>query len=170
MSAPHMEAKARAPIQVAASDVAAFILEEARLLDSRMYAEWLDLFSANTLYWMPVNPDSANGDEDLCHIYDDKAKMLDRVGRVGAGAHTEDPPGRTSRILGFPLLLGTDPSGALEVFTPFQLVMSRRNQQHLFAGNYQHRLERVGDGWSILEKRVCLIEAEDALPAMTILF
>ena len=35
-------------------EVEQFLYREARLLDSRRFSEWLDLFSADVRYWMPT--------------------------------------------------------------------------------------------------------------------
>src|SRR5205823_7375544 len=43
-----------AALDGAVSDIAAFVLREARLLDEQRYAEWLELFAQDAVYWIPT--------------------------------------------------------------------------------------------------------------------
>jgi 3-phenylpropionate/cinnamic acid dioxygenase small subunit len=165
----HVES-ARAGLCPAPADLAGVVLSEAMLLDQRAHDEWLTMFSADALYWMPVSPDATDPRDSLCHIHDDVPKMHDRVRRMTNGAHTEDPPARTARVLGVPLLRTSTDGDDMCLWSSFHIIVSRRGEQHTFGGALHHRLRREEDRIVIAEKCVRLIEAEDALPAMTVLF
>ena len=42
------------------NDFEAFVLREARLLDEQRYAEWLELFADDGIYWIPTGPNQAS--------------------------------------------------------------------------------------------------------------
>ena len=139
------------------------------LLDQRRFGEWLELLAPQCRYWMPVNPDAADTGDVLCLIHDDRPRLEDRLQRL-AGAHTEDPPARTARILGATVRVDDGNSAEVVTWTPFHLVVHRRNISTLFAGSYQHCLARVNDTFLIRSKRINIIESESPMPPTTIIF
>ncbi len=40
--------------------IEAFLVHEARLLDERRFEDWLDLFTDDGWYWVPIEPDQDN--------------------------------------------------------------------------------------------------------------
>jgi 3-phenylpropionate/cinnamic acid dioxygenase small subunit len=152
----------------APAELAGLVAYEAMVLDLRRFDEWLGMFTDDCLYWVPVDPDETNPHDTLNHVYDDHRRMEDRVARIFAGAHTEDPPGRTTRVLGPSLARGDGTDGVVELWTSFHLLHVRHEFRHVFGGNYRHRFVNEGGRWLIKEKRVGLVEADGALPAMTI--
>ncbi|WP_158603491.1 aromatic-ring-hydroxylating dioxygenase subunit beta [Micromonospora radicis] len=156
-------------VETVPAELAVLLRREAMLLDQRDYHGWLDLFTEDCRYWMPVDPDAADEPDTLCHVFDDHARLTDRVWRTANGAHTEDPPARTARVLGEPVHLARD-ADEVSCFTPFLLLYSRRGRQETFGGSYQHRAVTTPDGWRIREKRIRLIDGQSALPALTIIF
>ena len=38
-----------------------FVVNEARLLDDKRYAEWLDLWTDDGIYWVPLTPEQTDG-------------------------------------------------------------------------------------------------------------
>lgn len=145
------------------------LAHEAQLLDDRDHERWLELFTADCLYWMPVDPLAADGAMRLNVFYDDRAKMRDRIRRLASGeAYTEDPPSLTVRTLSAVRvrLDGDD----LVVTCTFMLVAHRRGTQRLLAGRYRHRLVRLDGLLRIAEKRVGLLGSDTPQRAMTFLF
>ena len=59
-----------------------------------------------------------------------------------------------------------DGSGDVLLHTPVLYVASRGEQQLLLAGSVRHRLVRTVAGWAIRQKRVDLLNAGRALPAI----
>jgi ethylbenzene dioxygenase subunit beta len=47
------------------TEVEAFILREARLLDEQRYADWLELFAEDAIYWVPTRPNQASPQDAL---------------------------------------------------------------------------------------------------------
>lgn len=142
-----------------------FVGVEAMLLDQRRYEEWLELFAETSTYWIPVDPETTSHDS-LCHAHDDRQRLGDRIERL-AGALTEDPPSRSSRVLGRSVRLADD-DGNIVLWTPFHVVVNRRDVDTLLAGSYVHHLVADGRTFKIRIKRVNLIESQSPLSSMTI--
>jgi len=58
--------------------VEAFLYREARLLDDLKLTEWLDLFTADGLYWIPMDAD-APASTHAALVYDDAMRREERV-------------------------------------------------------------------------------------------
>lgn len=142
---------------------------EAHLLDDRDYEGWLELFTADCLYWMPIDPLAEDGALRLNVFYDDRAKMEDRVARLDSGkAYTEEPVSLTART--FAAVQVRADGEALIARSNFQLVAYRLGEQRLLAGRCMHRLRRTEDGLRISEKRVTLLGSDAPQRPMTFLF
>lgn len=147
---------------------------EAHLLDDREYEPWLELFTEDCLYWMPVDPLAEDGALRLNVFYDDRARMHDRVSRLTSGsAYTEDPPSLTARTVSVVRVTSDaedERHGRITVRSNFMLAAHRRGQQRVFAGRYRHRLIRDGGQLRIAEKRVTLLGSDAPQRPMTFLF
>ncbi len=70
------------------------------MIDQRDFYGWLDLFTDDTRYLVPIHRNQTRaeftdelGDAGLAHFDDDKTVLTRRVVRMGSGmAWTEDPP------------------------------------------------------------------------------
>lgn len=155
------------------AEVEAFLADEVHLLDDRDYRLWLDLFTSECRYVMPVDP--LCGDDALrLHVfYDDRARLEDRVARLTSGeALTEDPPTLTVRTLSAVQVRPESSSDADELLvrSNFVLLAHRHGVQRQFGGRYRHRLVRREGTLRIVEKRVTLLGSDAPQRAMTFLF
>src|SRR3954469_23727785 len=74
--------------------VQALLYREARLLDERRFDEWLELFTEDAHYWLPIEGGGGAGGPSL--ISDTRAAMEERVFRLTRTlAHAQNPPSRT---------------------------------------------------------------------------
>lgn len=83
-------------------DVEQFLYLEASLLDDGKYAEWLDLFTDDTQYFVPIREtldneqEGVGGINDIPLMVDNKESLGLRIARLGTGmAHAEMPRTRT---------------------------------------------------------------------------
>jgi benzoate/toluate 1,2-dioxygenase beta subunit len=150
----------------------ALLTREAHLLDDRDYEGWLELFTEDCLYWMPVDPESEDGMMRLNVFYDDRAKMMDRITRLESGsAYTEEPISLTSRTISALQVTPDERDGGdFLARSNFLLVAHRSGRQRILGGRYLHRLVRRDDGLRIAEKRVTLLGSDSPQPPMTFLF
>ena len=137
------------------TDLEAFVLREARLLDERRFAEWLELFADDAVYWIPTKPDQASPHEALSIIYEPKSLLAVRVERLQRGdMHVQTPPSRTVHHVSAVELDGDDVRSALIV------AEWRAGESRWFAGRVLHRLKRGPKGIQIVLKRVDLTDGE----------
>lgn len=85
-----------------------FLTDEAHLLDDMLFEQWVDLFTDDVTYWMPVVGNRVMPDlekaihpfGDLAHFEETKATLAARVKRLRTGlAWAESPPSRTRHLV-----------------------------------------------------------------------
>jgi benzoate/toluate 1,2-dioxygenase beta subunit len=156
--------------RISMPEVYELLAREAHLLDDRDYEGWLTLFTADCLYWMPVDPLAEDGTMRLNVFYDDRPRMEDRIVRLTSGsAYTEEPISLTARTFSA-LQLEPDGDDGVAVRSNFQMVAYRSGEQRVLGGRYRHRLVRRGDSLLIAEKRVTLLGSDAPQASMTFLF
>lgn len=150
-------------------ELSAFVALEARLLDARRYDEWLALFAEDGRYWVPLQgADQADADTWNSLAYEDRLLLALRIERLkDPRAHSQHPPSRGQHVLQPSVVLQRDDAqGRWKLHTPFVYVEARGGTQIVLAGSARHRLVREGDGLRIVLKRVDLLDAGAALPAL----
>ena len=148
-------------------DAVSFVTHEARLLDERRYDEWLALFADDGRYWVPLQ--GAAQQEGAAHnaLADEDRLLLQlRIERLkNPRAHSQHPASRCQHVLQTPTVTLDEPERC-ELHTPFVYVESRGERQLMLAGTCLHRLAKFGGAWRIRLKRVDLLDAGAALPAI----
>ena len=146
-----------------------FVAAEARLLDAGRYDEWLALFAADGRYWVPLQG-AAQADADTHNSLADEDRLLLalRIERLkDPRAHSQHPPSRSQHVLQRSAVLQRDEAqGRYELYTPFVYIEARGGTQTVLAGSVRHRLVGTLDGLRIVLKRVDLLDAGAALPAL----
>lgn len=142
-------------------DIENFLYHETDLLDQTDLKSWIDLFTEDGTYWMPVTPDQPDPLNHISIFYDDRAMMTIRHHNLShAQAPSKEYPVRSSHILGNIKVISTDPkSGDCTVKSNFQAVVYYKGQT-VFAGTCTHQLVRTGDSFLIKQKRVDLINCD----------
>lgn len=137
------------------NEVEAFVLHEARLLDEQRYAEWLELFAEDAIYWIPTQPNQASPHEALSIIYEPKKLLSVRVERLSRKEmHVQSPPSRTVHHVSAVEVEGFEARSALIV------AEWRTGEARWFAGRVHHKLRKETNGLRIVLKRVDLIDGE----------
>jgi 3-phenylpropionate/cinnamic acid dioxygenase small subunit len=137
-------------------ELQAFVLQEARLLDERRFADWLELFAEDGVYWVPTRPDQRSPQEALSLFYEPRALLAMRVARLERPEmHVQAPPSRTlHHVSGIELI------GDFEVRSSLVVAEWRAGDTRWFAGRVTHSLRRDSRGLRIVLKRVDLIDSE----------
>lgn len=147
-----------------------FLYLEAELLDDRKLREWLDLFTDDARYWMPLrhNPFERPADltEELSkpgegyYFDDDKKSLKIRVERVYAkNAWAEIPPSRTRHFVSN-VRVKRDDGSELEVHSNFLVYRTRmETDQDMFVGERQDLLRRVNGSFKIARRTIILDQA-----------
>ena len=137
------------------TDLEAFVLREARLLDERRFGEWLELFADDGVYWIPTRPNQASPHDALSIIYEPKSLLAVRVERLQRGEmHVQTPPSRTVHHV------SAIETSEMEARSALIVAEWRNGEARWFAGRVLHRLKRGPDGIRITLKRVDLTDGE----------
>lgn len=141
----------------------AFVLHEARLLDERRFAQWLDLWDANGRYWVPRFHDQADPYGQISLFWEDRMLREVRVARIeNARNWSQQPVTRSAHVMGGTTIEGLDAAGHLIVRTSFQVTEWRLELRQL-AGAAFHKLSgSPAAGWKIMLKRVDLVNCDAA--------
>lgn len=148
--------------------VAAFLYHEANLIDAGDFARWLELFTEDTLYWMPLAFGQQEEDLHNALFYEDRLLLQVRVERLLRGdAFSQSPRSRCQHVLQQPAITireGSD--GLIATRTPFLYVETQGDAQFMLAGTAFHELVTAGESFRIRRKRIELINRDAALPSI----
>ena len=143
-----------------------FLYREAMLVDERRFEEWVELFSDDVHYWMPVrrdkpkNPGGSDFAEagELAFFDETKDTLTRRVAKIRTGlAWAEEPPSRTRHLITNVEAEEGDSDAELWAFSNFIVYRTRlETKQDLFVGRREDVLRRDGDTWSIARRKILL--------------
>jgi 3-phenylpropionate/cinnamic acid dioxygenase small subunit len=146
-------------------ELEAFVLREARLLDERRFAAWLELFAEDGVYWVPTLPDQRSPQEALSLFYETRALLAIRVARLERpDMHSQAPASRTVHHV------SSIEVSDLEARSSLIVGEWRAGESRWFGARVQHRLRREPQGLRIVMKRVDLIDSEAPHRALAVPF
>lgn len=155
---------------MSAGEVRQFLYHEARLLDSGELERWLELFTDDATYWVPLERGQKDPLETSSLIYDDRALLELRVKQARhPRAHARLPLARTVHQVGN-VVVAEERADAIVVNSTLTLVEWRNEKQRVWGALVEHRLRRSGAGLRIAAKRVDLVNSEAELEGIAILF
>lgn len=150
-------------------DVERLLFREAELADAHRYDDWLGLWTAELLYWVPCNADELDPARQISLIYDNRDQLEDRLFRLGTRtAHAQRPKSRLTRLISN-IVTGADyhagAGGTVE--SRFIIAEQRREQTTLWSGRQKHVLARVDGTLRIREKHVYLVNNDATMGNLT---
>jgi len=150
-----------------------FLYHEARLLDTQRYEEWLELFTADATYWVPLEQRQKDPYETSSIIHDDRTLLELRVKQLRhPRAHARQPLARTVHQVGNVVEL-SHANGELRIGSTLTVVEFRHEKQRLYGALVEHRLRHhmgnEGATFRIAHKRVDLVNSEGELDGIAIL-
>ena len=153
------------------TEAAALIHREAMLLDRFDFDAWLELYTADCLFWMPAWRDDGTQTEDPDRelsliFYRGRRNLEDRVKRIRSGfsvASAVMP--RVAHMVGHVL---AEPAGEDGMRADSSFIVNvhdvRVKRSHAYFGRYEHELRRVDGQWRIARKIIRLMN--DVVPTM----
>lgn len=154
-----------------ARQAAQFLSHEAWLLDHFHFDQWLELYSDDAVYWVPLELGQADPISTHSLMYDDKRLMQIRVRQqTHPRAHARLPLSRTVHQVGNVMVRASENAGEIKVSSTLVLFEYRKERQRNFAANVVHTLRTRPDGWKICHKRVDLINSESELDGIAFFF
>jgi 3-phenylpropionate/cinnamic acid dioxygenase small subunit len=156
---------ARTVTDPAARDAFRMLLErEARLLDQLRYEDWLALYTAQCLYWVPSTPNAGDPRREIAVMFDDRRRLEDRIYRLRTGfAWSQAPASRTVRLITNVEAFLTARDDVRMLRSNFLISEFWGDETRILTGWSGHRLERDGDAWKIQAKQVNLLECDQSI-------
>jgi 3-phenylpropionate/cinnamic acid dioxygenase small subunit len=146
-------------------EVERFLYDEAALLDARRFEEWLQLFSEDTHYFMPIRRTRTKNELDreftqhgeMAFFDDNKLSLSRRVKKLATGrSWSEDPPSRTRHLITNVRVLEVR-SDELDVESNFHLYRTRlKSEEDSWIGSRRDTLRRAGASFQIAKRAIYL--------------
>lgn len=147
-------------------EIERFLYHEAEFLDEHRFREWLDLFTEDTHYWMPVRMTVASSQEALewtneseNSYFDDEKTMLEqRIRQIETGCHwAEEPRSRTRHLVSNVSIAETNQDSELRVQCNFIVYRNRlARDEDWWVGRRQDVLRKVDGQWKIARREIFL--------------
>jgi 3-phenylpropionate/cinnamic acid dioxygenase small subunit len=167
-AAPRKRAVAAAPSRRFATggdtlrEVEQLLYRQAELLDRGQWAEFIELFAQDGLYWMPASPEQTTGDGVPSIFYEDRDLMTVRMKRVThPHAWSQAPDWGTNHVVSN-VMIERERGNEVVVRSRFHMMEFRRDATRHFAGSYLHRLRKTKGGWRIAQQRVDMVNGQGA--------
>ncbi len=156
---------AYAVTDVAVRDEFRRLLErEARFLDQLRYDDWLAMYAAECVYWVPSTPKAGDPRREIAIMFDDRRRLEDRIYRMRTGfAWSQAPASRTVRLVTNVEVFSTIRDDARMVRSNFLISEFWGDETRQLTGWAAYRVVRDLAGWKIQAKQVNLIECDQSI-------
>jgi 3-phenylpropionate/cinnamic acid dioxygenase small subunit len=166
-------------------EIEELLYREAELLDERRFEDWLDLFTEDARYWMPMRrnvPAEEPAREftregvDVNWFDEGKDTLTRRVKQILTGIHwAEEPPSRICHMIsnvqvvtGAPLAA---PPSEVTVKSRFLVYRNRvETETDFLVGKREDLLRRVDGGWQIARRKIILDQSVLLAKNLTVFF
>jgi 3-phenylpropionate/cinnamic acid dioxygenase small subunit len=143
-----------------------FLYNEADLLDDHKYEEWLDLFTEDARYFMPMRRNVSSEEmetentrerHEMSWFDEGKATLVKRVQQIRTGVHwAEEPYSRISHLVANVRIVEVNGD---EVKARCKFIVYRNrmvDEESLFVGKRFDTLRREGRGWKIARREIIM--------------
>lgn len=158
-----------APDLVLLHEIEQFLFHEAQLLDQRKFHEWVELFTEDAHYWMPIRSTRARGEEseeltkehEISYFDDDKPMLKQRIAKLDTGwSWSEEPPSRTRHMVTNVQVEEAAVGSEVTVSCCFIVYRTRlATDEDLWVGTREDVLRRVDGEWKIASRKIFLDQA-----------
>ena len=162
-------------------EVEEFYYREALLYDERHYYEWLDLFTDDVRYYMPIRRNVRFGEQaereetreqqDINWIDEGKTTLTQRIQQIMTGIHwAEEPLSRINHYV-TNILIMSQQGDELTVKSHFLTYRNRvETETDYFAGRRIDTLRKVDGNWKVARRKVILEQNVLLAKNLTLLF
>jgi 3-phenylpropionate/cinnamic acid dioxygenase small subunit len=151
-------------------EIEAFLYREAELLDERRYEEWLDLFTDDAHYFMPMRRNVPHDEPereftragiDVNWFDEGKDTLTRRVKQILTGIHwAEEPPSRICHMISNVQVVASPAGPAPDEITVKSRFLVYRNrvetETDFLVGKREDLLRRESGGWKIARRKIVL--------------
>lgn len=151
-------------------EVEQFLFREAELADAHQYTDWQALWAKDLVYWVPANADDVDPARQISFIYDNRARLEDRIFRLNTPfAHSQRPRPRLVRTVANIQLVDYDSSRGGTVTSRVCIGETRRDENNIWMARVKHVLVREGGKLLMKEKHVFLAKNRASIGNLTFL-
>jgi 3-phenylpropionate/cinnamic acid dioxygenase small subunit len=137
---------------------------EARLLDQLRYQDWLKMYAAECIYWVPSTPGAGDPRREISVMFDDRRRLEDRIYRLHTGfAWSQAPASRTVRMISNVEVFATARDDTRMLRSNFLISEFWGDETRVLTGWAGHRVVRDGAQWKIQAKQVNLIDCDQCI-------
>jgi len=141
-------------------EIEQLLFRQSELLDGKLWQDYIDLFTDDGVYWMPVTPEQTEWEGSPSIFAEDKHLMEVRMGRVThPTAWSQAPMWTTSHVIGN-VVIEAEAPGEWHVRSRFHMMELRRDTVRHFGGTYRHILVREDGQLRIKLQRVDMFNAQ----------
>jgi benzoate/toluate 1,2-dioxygenase beta subunit len=134
------------------------------LLDQLRFDEWLALYCAECIYWVPGTPEAGDPRREIAISFDDRRRMEDRIYRLRTGyAWSQAPKSRTMRMVSNVEVFNTKQPAARMVRSNYLISEFRMDGTRYLSGWCGHRFVERNGRWEIAVRQVNLIDCDQNL-------
>ena len=148
-----------------------FLYDEAELLDTRHFEDWLDLLTEDIRYWMPMRRnikfdhqehEETREQQDMNWFDEGKETLTQRVKQILTGVHwAEEPLSRVCHMVSNvqikKVLPSLDDPREVETRCRFLVYQNRvEYETYTFVGKRTDVLRMTDDGWRIARREIIL--------------
>lgn len=157
-----------------------FLYDEAELLDTRQFEDWLDLLTEDIRYWMPMRRnikfdhqehEDTREQQDMNWFDEGKETLTQRVQQILTGVHwAEEPLSRVCHMVSNVRLMSATPN---EVQVKSRFLIYRNRQQDetdIFVGKREDTLRKVDGAWKVARRKIILDQNVLLAKNLTIFF
>ena len=142
-----------------AGEVEQLLYAQAAALDEKRWADFIELFAEDGVYWMPAQPEQTSWEGVPAIFAEDRNLMTVRMKRLThPHAWSQAPLWGTSHLVGNVMV--EEQNDEIVARSRFHMMEFRRDASRHFAGSYLHHLRRTPDGLRIRLQRVDMVNAQ----------
>jgi 3-phenylpropionate/cinnamic acid dioxygenase small subunit len=137
---------------------------EARLLDQLRYEDWLKMYAAECIYWVPSTPGAGDPRREISVMFDDRRRLEDRVYRLRTGfAWSQAPASRTVRMISNVEVFATARDDTRMLRSNFLISEFWGDETRVLTGWAGHRVVGGSAQWKIQAKQANLIDCDQCI-------
>ena len=137
-----------------------FLYQQSEILDTRQWQSFIDLFTPDGVYWVPITQDQTEWEGSPSIFAEDKLMMEVRMRRVlHPQAWSQAPMWATNHLVSN-VVIEKETATEVQVRSRFHLMELRRDTVRHFGGTYKHTLVKSGGGYKIKLQRVDMFNSQ----------
>ena len=137
-----------------------FLYQQSEILDTRQWQSFIDLFTPDGVYWVPITADQTEWEGSPSIFAEDKLMMEVRMRRVlHPQAWSQAPMWATNHQVSN-VVIEKETATEVQVRSRFHLMELRRDTVRHFGGTYKHTLVKSGGGYKIKLQRVDMFNSQ----------